>query len=193
MERFRRYLFKATCCMVLLLPLAFMDVGQVVAAPAASNVNVVNTPTVIVGNTPLAPLPVFDVDNPASQPFQESAQFTMAGGVSPIFSTTSNITVVPAGKMLVIEHVTFSGGTGPPGGKMFASISTSIVGPEKTHWLVLTEQGVVFDNSVFMASQPMRLYAGPGTTVQGHAFRSPDSLDESLGEFSISGHFVDLP
>jgi len=170
-------------------------VGQAVAAPAASNVNVVNTPTVIVGNTPSTPLPVFDVDNPASQPFQESAQFTMAGGVSPIFSTISDITVVPAGKMLVIEHVTFIGGTGPSGAKMFAGISTSIsiVAPEKNHFLVLTEQGVIFDNTVFTASQPMRLYAGPGTTVRGNAFRSPDSLGEGPGEFSISGHFVDVP
>jgi len=191
MERFRRYLFKATFCAVLLLPLAFTDVGQAVAAPAASNVNVVNTPTVIIGNNPSTPLPVFNVDNPASQPFQESAQFTMAGDPL-IFATNSDITVVPAGKMLVIEHVTFSGGTGPPG-KMFAGISTSIVGPEKTHWLVLTEHGVVLGTTVFMASQPMRLYAGPGTTVRGNAFRSPDSLGEGPGEFSISGHFVDVP
>lgn len=191
MERFRRYLSKATCCAILLLPLALMDVGRAVAAPASSNVNVVNTPTVIVGNTPLAPLPMFDVDNPASQPFQASAQFTMTGQPL-VFGATSDITVVPAGKMLVIEHVTFNGATGSPG-KMGASISTSIGGPETTHWLVVTEQGALAGTPVFMASQPIRLYASPGATVRGHAFRSPDSLDASLGTFSISGHLVDYP
>jgi hypothetical protein len=173
---------------VLLLPLAFIGAGQAVAAPATPNVNVVNTPTVLVGNTPL---PVFDVDNPASQPFQASAQFTMSG-IGPVFSVTSDITVVPAGKMLVIEHVTFIGATGSPG-KIGASISNSIAGPGRTHWLVLTEQGALFGTPAFMANQPMRLYAGPGTTVRGHAFRSIDSIDASAGAFSISGHFVDIP
>src|SRR5439155_17389827 len=69
------------------------------AAPSPSNVNVVNTTA--------SPVPVRDVDNPSRQPFQAE----VVGGFADGASTTGDITIatVPAGKRLVIEHVSVFG------------------------------------------------------------------------------------
>src|SRR5216117_2665883 len=82
---------------ILLACFALLPIAQ--AAPSPSNVNVVNTPA--------SPVPVRDVDNPARQPFQAEA----VGGFADGASTTGDIliTTVPAGKLLVIEHVSVFG------------------------------------------------------------------------------------
>src|SRR5437899_11619632 len=84
---------------------ALLPIAQ--AAPSPTNVNVVNTPNVNVVNTTASPVPVRDVDNPARQPFQAEAMGGFADGAS----TTGDIPIgaVPAGKRLVIEHVSAFG------------------------------------------------------------------------------------
>src|SRR5207245_8737932 len=83
---------------ILLSCFALLPIAQ--AAPSPSNVNVVNTPNVNVVNTPASPVPVRDVDNPASQPFQAKVVVGFADGAS----TTGDITIasVPAAKQRVI-------------------------------------------------------------------------------------------
>src|SRR5438132_10795306 len=90
---------------ILLSCFALLPIAQAASSP--SNVNVVNTPNVNVVNTPASPVPVRDVDNPAKQPFQAEAMGGFADGAS----TTGDIpiTTVPAGKRLVIEHVSVFG------------------------------------------------------------------------------------
>jgi hypothetical protein len=83
------------------LVLAFFALSSATqAVPPTSNVNVVNTPT--------SPVPVRDVDNPARQ--ITVVQTAGLGG----FSNGDNVAVVaiptvPAGKRLIIEHVSVFG------------------------------------------------------------------------------------
>src|SRR6266568_3412190 len=107
---------KTKLCLLLiplvLACLALLPIAQ--AAPSPSNVMVVNTPA--------SPVPVRDVDNPARQPFQAQ----VVGGFADGAATTGDIpiTTVPAGKLLVIEHVSVFGRM-LPGQKMVrATIQT---------------------------------------------------------------------
>src|SRR5207244_995932 len=86
---------------ILLSCFALLPIAQ--AAPSPSNVNVVNTPNVNVVNTTASPVPIRDVDNPARQPFHAEAVGEFADGAS----ITGGILIptVPAGKRLVIEHL----------------------------------------------------------------------------------------
>ena len=151
---------------------------------------------VTVANTPL---PVRDVDNPASQPFQISGVATIGS-----FDTGSTIELftVPLGKRLVIEHATVFAGAGE-GNKMIAFISTKIIttpNPDDTpfvaHALVMTEQGTINDPVSFAASQPMRVYADPGTKVLGIVARTATAADGTstlTATITISGYFINLP
>src|SRR6476469_6120988 len=69
-------------------------------AKPASPVEVVNVPTVVVGNTPLA---VFDIDN-ARQPFQTFDGFTLTPN-GPNGKFDQLLITVPNGKRLVIEQI----------------------------------------------------------------------------------------
>jgi hypothetical protein len=71
---------------------------QGLASQTPSNVNVVNVPTVTVGNTELQPIPV---KGPAKQPVY--ASFTATIPVS-LGITTLGTYTVPAGQRLVVEH-----------------------------------------------------------------------------------------
>jgi hypothetical protein len=178
MEKSNDYITKAACGAMLLLLLAFINVGHAVGASPPSNVNVLNTP-----------LPVHEVANPASQPFQAYVSFSIASG-----STSSGpivlLGVVPPGKRLVIEYVTMLGESGS--GKMAAWISTTVAGVSAQHYLVLTEQGPLYGVPAFAASQPMRVYADPGTEVTGFVIRS-DTTGTADGNISVSGYLVDVP
>ena len=152
--------------------------------------------SVIVANTPL---PVRDVDNPASQPFQISGLTTIGP-----FDTSSTIELftVPAGKRLVIEYATVYAGAGE-GNKMVAFISTKLIttpdpndSPFVAHSLLMTEQGTINDPVTFAASQPMRVYADPGTKVLGIVARTADAADGTStlsATITISGYFINLP
>jgi hypothetical protein len=152
--------------------------------------------SVTIGNTPL---PVSEVAKPASQPFQISGLATIGS-----FDTSSTIELftVPAGKRLVIEYATVYAGAGE-GNKMVAFISTKLIttpdpndSPFVAHALVMTEQGVINDPVTFAASQPMRVYADPGTKVLGIVGRTADAADGTTtlsATITISGYFIDVP
>src|SRR6266568_1260283 len=104
--------------------------------PTTQDVNVVNTPNVNVVNTTASPVQVRDVDNPARQPFHAEA----VGGFADGASVTGGILIptVPAGKRLVIEHVSVFGAM-LPGQKMVRAVlhRFSVFGPS----LVISAQG----------------------------------------------------
>jgi len=165
------------------------------AAPSPSNVNVVNTPNVNVVNTTASPVPVRDVDNPAKQPFQAE----VVGGFADGASSTGDITIatVPAGKRLVIEHVS-AFGTMLPTQKVINGGSDVIwADPFSTlivqyHW---DSQGSNADGSrdYFVASQLVRFYANPGP-IQCFAERdSTAGANPNSVTFTISGYLVDCP
>src|SRR5438094_7734660 len=147
---------------ILLSYFALLPIAQ--AAPSPSNVNVVNTPNVNVVNTPASPVQVRDVDNPAKQPFQAE----VVGGFADGASSTGDITIatVPAGKRLVIEHVSALG-TMLPTQKVINGGSDVIWTDPfgiiilQYHW---DSQGSNADGSrdYFVVSEALRVYANPG-------------------------------
>ena len=196
------------------------------AAPTKppDDVNVVNTPSVNVVNTPTVqlagtstvqvsgttnvhvqndsttPVVVQDVSTPKRTPFQAAPGFPMPPFLdnNPISSSIA----VPAGKRLVIEHVSaravLSFGAQTP--FVFFSISTTVAGVTVEH--VLNVPQVFLFNcgscggateAINSISQEMKLYADAGTTVQATAFSfsitgSPIDLN-----FAISGYLEDAP
>ena len=174
---------------ILLSCFALLPIAQ--AAPSPSNVNVVNTPDVNVVNTTASPVPVRDVDNPARQPFHAEA----VGGFADGASTTGGLLIptVPAGKRLVIEHVSVFGAM-LPGQKMVRTrvmYRFSVFG----HSLVISAQGSNADGSsdYFVASEPVRFYAGDGL-VSWEAERNSVAGTNGDGiDLNCDGYFVDCP
>jgi hypothetical protein len=179
------------------------------------NVNVVNTPahpvpvvvegtttisgTVSIGNQPsvsLAPganvtvsgrrtVPVFvrDLDNPARQPFEADVSVTVPdtfGGQNAV------ITIVPVGKMLVVEHVSVISFL-PLGQKFSGSVNINFA---RYHHLVSTARGAFGSADLFEISQPIRLYVGPGATLNARADRDI-AMGAGQARFTISGYMVD--
>ncbi len=169
-------------------------------------VNVGNTPSVNVANTPTVNAQqsgvwmvdingtalVRDVDNPALQPFQAgavevSASTSTCGG----FETT--LATVPAMKQLVIEHVSFGGNL--PTGQRFLQVhvNNTAGGAAGVHDLPVALQGTGGGTTdFFAASQPVRLYADPGTIVTACFSRSA-SAGSATAVWNISGYHVDVP
>jgi hypothetical protein len=189
MDKFNNYLSKTAFCMILLLILPFINVGQAIGAPPTTNVNVVNTPNVNVVNPTSRPLPVIE-RGPASQPFQASANglfvFNQANMPLPLVT-------VPTGKQLIIEFATV-GAFLDSTCSMDALIQTTAGGTTALHQLVVTQQGLLGGSLIFAAAQPMRLYADPGTSVLGSVNRDGTSCLLGGGAaMTISGYYVNIP
>jgi hypothetical protein len=104
-----------------------------------------------------------------------------------------SFTNVPAGKRLVVEHVSVRAEL-PPGQTARAAIAVSLNGTAANHYLVMVGQGTVIgsptNRAVFIASQEMRLYVNPGTGPRVTVER--DNANEvGNASASISGYLVD--
>lgn len=114
---------------------------------------------------------VRDLDNPARQPFQAELQRQLRIPVA-AGRESSQVAEVPAGKRLVIEHVSFRvksqeatlPGSSQPRFRVFASLVTKANGVAANHELIVnqTDFGAASSNA---ASQPVRAYADPGSLV----------------------------
>ena len=141
------------------------------------------------------PLPVRDADNPARQPFQAHGSNTFVDGGRVISAVT--ITTVPAGKRLIIEHVSVFG-VMLAGQKMIETAITTRLqnsnsGQPLPHDLTINAQGSNGFRDYFVASQDMRWYADAGTDVVGFAERDNTAGGGGDVQFAISGYFVDVP
>jgi hypothetical protein len=162
------------------------------ATKPASDVNVVNTPTVklapgeslTVGNTAANPVPVRDPDNPARQPLQQSLD-----------SSNPNRTSfqVPLGKRLVIEYV--SAVSSMPAGQklLLVTLQTDVsVNQNPTgilHFFTPTLTGRdTTGRDIFVVSQQTRLYAEPGSTV----VLGVTATAGAPVVVSVVGHLVDV-
>ncbi|MGH9788793.1 MAG: hypothetical protein ACRD4U_08855 [Candidatus Acidiferrales bacterium] len=145
--------------------------------------------SILVDNNAMNPVFVRDRDNPALQPFQADISTTIEDGQF----ATANVTIanVPPSKRLVIEHVSFKGVL--PVGQKFTGVMVDLSGPGKIHFLVAAPQGSVGSFDVFAASQPLRMYADPGTTVAVSAFRTDAAGSSGSLDFNLSGYLVDVP
>ncbi len=153
------------------------------------NVGITGTPTFLVGNASSEPLPTRDMDHPARQPFQRFLVDEIDDGELNAGDRISF--AVPADKRLVIEYVSFIG-VMPTGQKLRVRFDVQSGGGANHHLTVSNEgtfQGGTEDHK---ASQQMRAYAGPGTTVY---IRVARNIASGRGSFnvSVSGYLVDLP
>jgi hypothetical protein len=198
------------------------DASSAPTKPPA-DVNVVNTPSVNIVNTPTvqlagtstvqvsgttnvdvqndssAPVIVQDVSTPKRTPFQANAIFPaqpFANGQT----ETGSITV-PAGKRLVIEHVSARAvidfGDATP--FFYFTISTTVAGVTVEHSMA-TPQPFTFQcsncsigtNSVHAVSQEMKLYADPGSTITATVLATSPRAGTTLN-FAVSGYLEDAP
>ena len=158
--------------------------------PSPTNVNVVNTPNVNVANTTDSPVPVRDVDNPARQIVVQTAGLTGFSNGSDFGGVT--ILTVPAGKRLIIEHVSVFGEM-LPGQKMVQAL---IVTNFSDTYLRISAQGSNAGGSkdYFVASEQVSCRAFAQTQVEGIVLR-----DSTVGDnvnsvrFTISGYLLDYP
>jgi len=163
---------------------AFAPAAQPAARPSPTpgpqDVNVVNTPT------------VSDADNPARQPFQAYGYEEFIGNLSAYVV----ITTVPAGKRLIIEHVSVIGSVLTGQKLIRASIGVGN-GDVIFHDLPISAQGSEFGGfrDLYIASEQVRLYADPGTQVYYFVARNNyrGSEPEGYTEATISGYLVDVP
>lgn len=127
-----------------------------------------------------------------SDPFQRQLDFEINDG-----STQGQIDLnVPVGKRLIIEHAS-SQVFGPTGQQYRVYIQTTVLTTGSSagrHYLVLTLQ--ITDMSgldIYTASQPMRIYADPSSTVPvSFGVLRDSSFGTATARVTISGYLVDL-
>ncbi len=134
---------------------------------------------------------VKDVDNPARHAFTTSCIFTPTAGQA----TGCTTPAIPAGEQVVIETVAVIASANPTNTELSASISTTVNGATATWPFSVADNGTNQPgNSLFWASQPLRLYADPGTTIvfgiNTKGLNPPLALGGGAG---ISGYWVSLP
>lgn len=207
----------AVSIVVLLACFAVLPAADAGTAPASPlNVNVVNTPTVNVGNTPTVtvsnfpatqpvsgsvlvandtanPVPLRDVDNPASQPFA----FNGFSFWSVNSQTTGVSFTVPAGKRLVIEQVSAQANVTSiaPTKQVTLYVSATAGGTVAAYYFTGTDVGEFAGTGRdwVVASSQTRSYADAGTTVSITAFRSyTDNYSDTIN-FYLSGYLVNVP
>ena len=154
--------------------------------PPARDVNVSNQPTVdarqagewgvSVNSSPANPVSVRDVDRQAREPFQEQAFVTYEEGG--IFQF-ADLYVVPAGKRLVIEYVSFGSSLHPGQALNSFAIHARLGAKEVTHVVPLTA-GTDFGSPRYVASHAVKMYADPGTKVRA-AFSRDFTANPSTG------------
>jgi hypothetical protein len=188
------------------------------------DVNVVNTPSVNVVNTPTVqlagtstvqvsgttnvhvqndsttPVVVQDVSTPKRTPFQAAPGFP-----TPPFLDNNPVSApiaVPAGKRLVIEHVS-ARAVLPFGAQtpvVFFSLFTTVGGVTVEH-VMNVPQVFLFNcgscggvtEAINSISQEMKLYADAGTTVQATAFSFGITGSPIDINFAVSGYLEDAP
>lgn len=159
-----------------------------VAAPNALT-KVAHNNTLTGEGTAASPLSVVQS---ASQiePISAGAVFALTPGD---FSGSAVIYAVPAGKRLVIEHVSFD--CNMPIGQFIRALNIMAEpsqGAPRRHSLVPVHLGDSPPQSFFSATTPMKLYGHSGTEVSALAFRN-DGSGFTVCSMSISGFLVDLP
>ncbi len=222
MNRFKNGLLATAVALLIAQSLAFTNVGQALAQQL-HEVLVVNTSanpvpvalqgtpnvaldpqhsTVRVASSLIDPLEVRDVSDGVKAVVQASADVTIVDGAT---DGLAAIYTVPEGKRLVIEHVSASGSIesqSVPDRNMLFAIETVAGGKSKWHALITSKDGAFsvvvspeeFTTFVrFTASQPMRIYADPGTKVYFHVSRSYIYGPTASAGMTISGYLADLP
>jgi hypothetical protein len=133
--------------------------------------------------------PVCEVNNPDKHPFQANVDISLPTGTE----GQNGFVIVPAGKRLVIEHVSGQAFI-PSGQKALFSVIVSLQGQitGTWHYLESTAIGAFGGQDCFQCGRLVKLYADPGTTVMLRTDRdSPAGTGQS--RMTLSGHLVSVP
>ena len=169
-------------------------------------VTVINTPTVsvqqsgkwIVGlnDTPTVKLSASSAPTQTRTctddivPYVKTISFNIDSG-----TTQNNVSIpIPEGKRLIIDYVS-ARAQGPAGQKFIAQLQTSVSkveSPRGIYWLVFFPQGTFSTIDVFTASQPMHVFAEPGTPPLMFVVTRTRVTGTAFVEATISGHLVNL-
>ena len=143
---------------------------------------------------------VRDLDNAARQPFQAELASQDIPTIQEL--NTFQLASVPAGKRLVIEHVSFrvAGGELPPPENRPAALhavaylETTADGVRGRHELSVDRLDLGrLNRNLAVASQPIRAYADPASQVFIRIAGASEVSDALLVHLAISGHCVDVP
>ena len=131
-------------------------------------------------------VPVRDLSDPGRHAFSFFDNVTL-----PVnnFSGVADF-IVPDGKRLVVDSLSFEANLPPDQALVRAQIQTRVNGDFSAHHLPATFNGVLGGRSFWVASGHRPLYADGGTTVGFAIFRSdPDGSADFF--VSMSGHLID--
>lgn len=156
-----------------------------VAAENPKPVEVVNSPTVQVGNAAGQPVPVRDVEQHGRQFFRQGLNCTAFPGD---FFCGARF-FVPASKLLVIETISV-GASFPSGQRGATTCTVGSFPPEFAYSVPLQHAYSLPNNDYYGGLEPVRLYAGPGEQVLLSFFRS-HGAQSAIGSMTVSGYLVD--
>jgi hypothetical protein len=200
MSRLKNHLLAASGFAILVVGLMFTSPAPSNAVPGPQDVIVVNpaampVPTAAQGITTISgnvnvtnPManPVFSLGE-VIRPFHAFANSTQSGNNV----STVDVATVPAGHRLVIEFVSMVGQVPPTQHVEILSVTTSTdpVGGVSHQLLINAQPAAVIGDAIFRASQEVRLYANPGTTVRA-LFRRNSGIGDATFGITISGRLV---
>lgn len=160
-------------------------VGYVLMVAAIGCVLALLTPVGPAVAQSMKPLLTLDVENPARHPFEQQVECNLDPGNS---SCEVDV-VVPSDRALAIETITAR--TFVPIGQRAVVLST-VPGSGVAHYISLHHQGtfVSGQSDALSGTHPVRLYAGPGTSLRFIVSRN-DNIGSGIFQVSVSGHLVD--
>jgi hypothetical protein len=162
--------------------------GTVQTTAALSGLAAVTHDGTLTGSgTPASPL---SVASPAMQPFQTSFAVNFPPNLGEAVATVS----VPPGKRLIIKFVSVRISVAVGATATVYFLTTGGGANSASDHLALTQQGQVSPiSSEFTASQPVEVFADPGTAIKFVFLRFPDAspIGDAVG--SIHGYLVDAP
>jgi hypothetical protein len=213
MRYFGRFMLLTLGLGVVAFVLSSLPSHPVVAAAEGPAVTVVNTPlpvnvgnfpstqavsgTVNFGNFPSslgvsnmsgAPLYVREVDNAAHHPFAAGLSTGLTCTVAPGSGVCNASLSVPSGEELVIETVSIDAFLSP-GFKAIGIIAVTTGGTGMACTLPLTFVDTISGFDQWIVTQPLRLYADPGSTV-GVSISQNVTGAGGTNQFEISGYTI---
>ncbi len=170
------------------VPFVMAQPGGVPPGPPAVEIigtvdtNVVNTPDVVVANTPLDPVPTML----GGEPFQ-STSFFDNWDVESVRAITWDI---PFDKMIIVQTVSVSAFV-PPGQEVRAEVRSQGVGFGQ-HPIPLTRQGTFNGLDLYVGTMSLTGFATGDGGVRLSAVRNSTSGDGGRVEFALVGYIVDI-
>jgi hypothetical protein len=153
----------------------------------SGNVALVPGGAVEISNAPENPIPVYDVSKAVNEPFQH-------GTVTASFSSSSanvDIITVPAGKRLVIEHVSAWINASGPDGLAAITIGIAPGGPFDQPLCQQVGKTATGLNHFFQCASTTKFYAESGQTVR--FFVSLANSDGGFHRVFVSGYYEPVP